>query len=96
MTGRPPTWHRPAIYDDPPGTVVYPLADGYEGVRRPGGRDFCRRRLSSAGRRRHERLEALSRLGYEVISGRSTGMVRHPRDDTLYSIASAAVREGLP
>jgi hypothetical protein len=87
---------RPKLYDDPPGTKVDPLGYGYELVQRPGARTFCRRALSTAGKRKHDRLETLGELGYEVISTRGPGMVVHPSDpDHLWSIAAAAVHEGL-
>ena len=96
MSGDPATWRRPRAYDDPPDTRIEPLDDGYELVQHPSGRAACRETLSPSGRRRHARLTALTELGYEVVSARGTGMVVDPsRPDRLWSIAAAALHEGL-
>lgn len=87
---------RPKLYDDPPGTRVGPsLADSYEVVQRPK-RTFVRKKLSKAGARKHDRLEALGKLGWLRISTRGAGMVYRPDNpDHLYSVVAAAVREGI-
>ena len=96
MTDRPlRKAHRPKLYDDPAGTQVEPGRLGYEIVCRPD-RTFVRKQLSPAAARKHARLEALGRLGYEVISTRGAGMVQHPSDRaTFWSVAAAAVHEGI-
>jgi hypothetical protein len=86
---------RPKLYEDPPGTRVRPGSYGWEIVQRPDN-VLVRKQLSPAGVRRHDRLEVLGALGYEVISTRGTGMVVHPSDrSTMYSIYAAAVHEGV-
>ncbi|MGO9885528.1 MAG: hypothetical protein ACLPV4_21240, partial [Solirubrobacteraceae bacterium] len=61
---------------------------GYEVVQRPD-RAFVRQALSPKGQRKHDRLEALGRLGWTVITTRGAGMVTHPDRSGQYSIAAA-------
>lgn len=85
---------RPSLYRDPPGTRVTQAEHDYEVVERPD-RSFVRRRLSAAGRRRHDRLDRLGELGWEVVSLRGSGTLVHPdRPGEFYSVAAAAAAEG--
>jgi hypothetical protein len=85
----------PKLYRDEPGTIVEPLEDGYESVKRPDGRTVARKTLSPSAKRKHERLKALVERGWEVKRISGVGSVVHPKRPNIAaaSIAAAAVIE---
>ena len=88
----------PKLYRDEPGTIVKPLGDGYESVKRPDGSTVVRITLSPAAKLKHERLKALVERGWVVESASGAGRVVHPRRPEIVdaSIAAAAIIEFGP